>query len=316
MGSRSAGLYPLLGEGIFTQDGQPWKHSRELLRRQFVRIQYQNLKVFDEHIDDLIDGLSSAADGVVDLQPFLFRFTLGTTTDLIFGEPIGALGDEIRDAFGSNFDYASYVSAIRIRLADLCFLYKPKKFRDACDVVKTYADHFVSQALKCREQEGKEAAASRYPFILDLYSEYKDPKLVRDQLVHVLIAGRDTTACLMSWTLYVLASTCRRAHITQSHALCHRYMLVRHPEVLQRLRKDIAAVLTDENPNLSRANLAKIPYLRYVLNESQCALHIHLCLILGSTSSLPHFPHGYTVANSTCSLQPFACTPSFQSMSA
>ena len=27
--------------------------------------------------------------------------------------------------------------------------------------------------------------------------------LVRDQLVHVLLAGRDTTACLLSWTLYV-----------------------------------------------------------------------------------------------------------------
>lgn len=30
MGSRRLGLLPLLGDGIFTQDGAAWKHSREL----------------------------------------------------------------------------------------------------------------------------------------------------------------------------------------------------------------------------------------------------------------------------------------------
>jgi hypothetical protein len=59
----------------------------------------------------------------------------------------------------------------------------------------------VAQALKGLEKEGEEAALARYPFILDLYRDLRDPVLVRDQLVNVLIAGRDTTACLMSWTL-------------------------------------------------------------------------------------------------------------------
>jgi hypothetical protein len=51
------------------------------------------------------------------------------------------------------------------------------------------------------EQNGLEAASERYPFILELYEGLKDPALVRAQLVHVLMAGRDTTACLLSWTL-------------------------------------------------------------------------------------------------------------------
>jgi cytochrome P450 len=201
LGCRRAGLYPLLGEGIFTQDGRPWRHSREILRRQFVRVQYQNLKVFDEHIHDLISGLRAAGTGIVDLQPLFFKFTLATTTDLLFGEPVGTLGDDVRDTFGNNFDYASKISALRLRLAEFEWLYKPKKFKDACAVVKQYADHFVAQALRDREQNGQEAASERYPFILDLYEDLKDPALVRDQLVHVLIAGRDTTACLMSWAL-------------------------------------------------------------------------------------------------------------------
>jgi cytochrome P450 len=140
LGTRSGGLYPLLGNGIFTQDGRPWKHSRELLRRQFARIRYQNLSVFDKHVQDLINRLSLEADGVVDMQPHFFHFTLSTTTDLIFGESSGSLGDDVQETFSANFDYASSISAIKLRLADFHWLYKTKKFRKSCDVVKAYAD--------------------------------------------------------------------------------------------------------------------------------------------------------------------------------
>jgi cytochrome P450 len=200
LGSRRGGLFPLLGEGIFTQDGRPWKHSRELLRRQFVRMQYQNLKVFNEHVNDLVTNLSSSS-GIVDLQPAFFRFTLATTTALIFGEPVGSLGDEDQNIFANSFDYASLICAIRLRLADFHWAYTPSKFTKACGIVKEYANHFVKQALKDKGDNGAQAASGRYAFILDLYEELKDPALVRDQLVNVLIAGRDTTACLMSWTL-------------------------------------------------------------------------------------------------------------------
>jgi cytochrome P450 len=165
-----------------------------------VRIQYQNLKVFDEHVNNLVASLA-LSDGVVDLQPAFFRFTLATTTDLIFGEPVAGLDDEHQDTFANSFDYASLISAIRLRLADLHWLYTPSKFTKACATVKKYASHFVQQALKDKEDNGIEAASGRHAFILDLYEELKDPALVRDQLVNVLIAGRDTTACLLSWTL-------------------------------------------------------------------------------------------------------------------
>ncbi len=199
LGSRSSALRSFLGEGIFTQDGPRWKHSRELLRRPFLRMQYQNLKGFGEHIDDLISSLQNST-GVVDLQPLFFRFTLATTTALIFGQPIKSFENEEQHTFTSSFDYASFISAIRIRLADFCWAYKPSKYVQACDRVKEYASGFVKQALESNTNR-KQATDSQYAFIQDLFDEYNDPILVRDQLVNVLIAGRDTTACLLSWTL-------------------------------------------------------------------------------------------------------------------
>jgi len=205
LGSRREGLYPLLGEGIFTQDGRAWKHSRETLRRQFVRMQYQNTKVFEKHVDDLIESISSSS-GIVDLQPAFFRYTLSTTTSLILGEATDVIDNTDQsiidhDTFAKSFDYASMISAIRLRLADFHWLYTPPKFQRACDDVKAYADHFVAIALKDLAKKGEEFALARHPFIVDLFRELNSASRVRDQLIHVLIAGRDTTACLMSWTL-------------------------------------------------------------------------------------------------------------------
>lgn len=166
-----------------------------------MRIQYQNLKVFEEHVKTLADHLSCSTSGIVDLQPAFFRYTLATTTSLIFGEPVESLEDEEQELFADSFDYASLICAIRLRLADFHWAYTPSKFTKACGVVKRYANHFVNQALKNKQENGQQAASGRHAFILDLYDELKDPALVRDQLVNVLIAGRDTTACLMSWTL-------------------------------------------------------------------------------------------------------------------
>lgn len=247
LGSRSVGLYPLLGEGIFTQDGPAWKKSREMLRRQFVRMHYQNLRVFDEHVDELIEKLATRADAVVDLQPALFAFTLSTTTALIFGMPVSNLRKDQSDAFQQSFDYASYITAIRIRLADFCWLYSPTKYNEACKTVKLYADHFVQQALQ--EKESK-ASSDLHTFILDLHEELNHAALVRDQLMRILIAGRDTTACLMSWTMF---------------------LLVRHPSALNRLREEILEIAGDEK-HITRVHLSRMTYLRCCAERDTTAL--------------------------------------------
>ena len=77
LGSRRLAWLPLLGEGIFTQDGPAWKRSRELIRRQFVRVQKQNLQILTPHVDGLVSATADAAvDGCVDLKPSMFEYTL------------------------------------------------------------------------------------------------------------------------------------------------------------------------------------------------------------------------------------------------
>jgi cytochrome P450 len=188
----------MIGNGIFTQDGHAWKHSREILRRQFVRMQYQDMTIFETPVETMLGRLQDCT-GVVDLQPVFFSFTLATTILLIFGELSADIKQSDNDTFEEAFDYTSLISAMRMRLAEFCWLYNPSKYRRSCNVLREYASRFVHNALEDVKANGEEMAEKRHPFTVDLLRELKDPKLVRDQLMNVLIAGRDTTACLMSW---------------------------------------------------------------------------------------------------------------------
>ena len=138
---------------------------------------------------------------MVDLQPLFFRFTLATTTALIFGHPIESFDDLDRHDFASSFDYASMISSLRTRLMDLHWIYHPWRYLVACGNVKAYADGFVKRALQEKTESVNKGNSDSYTFIQDLCTEIQNPELIRDQLVNILLAGRDTTACLLSWAL-------------------------------------------------------------------------------------------------------------------
>lgn len=190
----------MIGDGIFTQDGPAWKRSREVLRRQFMRMQYQNLKGFHEHLETLM-GRLNASSGVTDLQPMFYRLTLDTTIAMILGQPVESFKHEMGDIFSKAFDKASLVTGTRARLGDLYFLYRPTGFFKACETIKNYTYQFALDALQ-REAESP-VGSEKVSFISELHCDNKDLQVVRDQVLNVLIAGRDTTAATLSYALSV-----------------------------------------------------------------------------------------------------------------
>ena len=236
---------PLLGHGIFTQEGPAWKHSRELLRNQFVRTQYQNLDQFREHVDNLIDRLPSK--GVIDLQPLFFKLTLDTTTALLFGQSVGSLkagtNDEFK-VFAESFDIAQEGLAKRFRLAPWHFFYNPSHFKRACSTVHAFVDNYV-QERGVKGQSNVDQGLEEN-FVDQLAQESNSTTALRDQLLNILIAGRDTAECCLSWTIR---------------------LLVRHPHVMGRLRQRIQSVMGTAQ-HLTRQHIKDMPYLSHVIKES------------------------------------------------
>ncbi|KAK0724222.1 cytochrome P450 [Lasiosphaeris hirsuta] len=239
LGSRRSAFLPLIGEGIFSQDGQAWMRSRELVRRQFV---------FTPLAGELLSSIEGAAspEGLVDLKPFIFEYTLNTTANLLFGEPhSNMMSKGERDAVRDNFDYASFgCVGIRAWLADLGWLYRPSKFRKSCKAVRDWATFIAAKAFRYKDEFGEEAAMEKYAFVIDMWKEMQDFDMVRDQLLHILLAGRDSTASLLCWTFF---------------------HLVRNRDVLERLKEEIVSVPT--GGHINRDQIQRLPFLRCCLNE-------------------------------------------------
>jgi len=197
----------LLGHGIFTQEGSAWKHSKELLRKQFVQMQYKNLDDFFEHVDNFLACLPTSM-GTVDLQPLFFKLTLDTTATLLFGQSVYSLkeGTDTKfSAFAERFDIAQGGLAKRFRLAPWHFFYRPHKFRQACSKVHQFVESYIEDRnLTGRDEKNGSTSKS---FIDQLAQESSSKEALRDQLLNILLAGRDTTACCLSWTVWAHTSS-------------------------------------------------------------------------------------------------------------
>lgn len=243
-----------MGSGIFTQDGVAWKHSRALLRPQFTSNRYQNFEEIKKCVESLISYIPK--NGIVDLQPLFFRLTFDTTTFLLFGETLSSLQSreiagqesEFAQAFNLSQGYLSH----RGRLGVFYWIANTPEFRRACRTSHHFIDEAVQKALDATDAPGPKNLANemkeQYVFIDALIQETRDKKKLRDQCLNVLLAGRDTTACCLTWTFRLLA---------------------RHPQVLDKLRMEIESItgLGEDAALPTREHLKRMRYLDLVLKE-------------------------------------------------
>ncbi|KAF9885591.1 hypothetical protein FE257_012797 [Aspergillus nanangensis] len=253
---------PLVGNGIFTTDGEAWSHSRALLRPQFTRIQMNNLGMEERHVQNAMRAIPMGADRwtpAVDIQTIFFRLTLDSSTEFLFGtscdSQVAALehgvGQE-SDGFRQSFDQAQWYLAQRLRFEKLYWLVNGKGFHNCISKVHEFVDHYVHSVLKERQEEkhaNPNETSQQYVFLKALAAETQDPLKLRYESLNVLLAGRDTTASLLSWAVLLLA---------------------RNPHIFQRLRKDIIDRFgTYDHPsNLDFGSLKACHYLQHFLQET------------------------------------------------
>ncbi|OJD28967.1 cytochrome p450 [Diplodia corticola] len=278
---RNGNFQPLLGHGIFASDGKAWEHSRALLRPQFGREQISDLKLEEAHVQNMLRALPVNREGwtdITDIQVLFFRLTLDSATEFLFGESVdsqlaslpnyrGTKGaadvpperDERMFAFA--FDRAQWHLARAGRFGKNYWIAHTADFKKQCRDVHAFVDYFVQLALsKDASSPEKRAGAGRkekYVFLDALAAQTRDPVALRDQLLNILLAGRDTTASLLSWLFRFLAQ---------------------HPQTFAKLRAVIVAEFgeysdSDSNPggddgDITFARLKGCAFLQHCLNET------------------------------------------------
>ncbi|KAL2839082.1 n-alkane-inducible cytochrome P450 [Aspergillus pseudoustus] len=253
IGHRLEPFRPLLGEGIFDTDGDHWSASRALIRPSFTRDQVADLACLEELIQDLFALLPRDGKTVVDLQELFFRYTIDSATDFLFGESVGTLrktGSEL--GFAEAFHYAQKAVIVRGMLGRLSSFYRDRKADECNRMCREFAQRFVDEAFNAAEikkKGGHDGAGQGKPrrkhiFSHELAWRTSDRRRVLDEVMNVLLAGRDTTASLLSNLFFMLAKS---------------------PTIWEKLRREVASL---EGRTPTYEELRSLKYVQSCINES------------------------------------------------
>ncbi|WEJ93264.1 hypothetical protein PSN45_000726 [Yamadazyma tenuis] len=262
LGTRHAHFKPLLGDGIFTLDGQGWKDSRSMLRPQFSREQVAHVRSLEPHIQLLRKHIQKFGGKEFDIQEYFFKFTIDTATEFLFGESVDTLKDasigEVPDIefaakhqFADSFNVSQVYLSTRAYSQIFYFLINNKEFRESNSRVHDFTNYFVDKVLESDPEKLSEMSKGGYTFLYELAKQTRDRTVLRDQALNILLAGRDTTAGLLSFTFYELS---------------------RNPVVWETLRtavlQEFGSGTEEDISNISFETLKKCEYLKWVLNEA------------------------------------------------
>ncbi|KAK3639875.1 hypothetical protein LTR56_012255 [Elasticomyces elasticus] len=239
---------PLLGQGIFTSDGADWHRSREMLRPNFARTQVGDLATFETHVKHLIDAVPTDRS-TVDLSDLFFRLTMDSATEFLFGESTESLTQSSGDGFAGAFTRSQDYVANAGRWGMWAALFPAnKQWVDDKKFVHDFVDYYVRKGLGKRSQLLQEKSNAekpgRYIFIDELVRQTTDPIRIRSELLNILLAGRDTTASLLTnvW-----------------------WQLSRNPTAWAKLQAEVAP-FDGEQPTFEQ--LKDMKYLKAFLNET------------------------------------------------
>lgn len=221
---------------------------KSLVRPNFTRAQVADLSTFETHIQHLISKIPR--DGsTIDLQSLFFQLTMDSATEFLFGESVDSLnsseGSESH-AFAAAFDFAQNKLGNRSRLGPWVYFSHDTEFDKACKTIHAFVDKIVYRAL-ARVQaldtekiiDGKEQF-ERYVFLNEMTKATQNPKQLRDELLNIFLAGRDTTASLLSHTFHVMAGRPDiwkklKAEVDELHGVKPDYDTLRNMRYLKNL---------------------------------------------------------------------------------
>src|SRR4030088_2142978 len=202
-------LRPVLGEGLLIAEGRAWKHQRRTLAPAFTP---RAVATLVPHMvaatDETIAKLQAACGGPVDLREAMQRLTLEIAGRTMFSFEMSRHGPALRDFV---MEYGQRLA--RPHFLDLLLPLgwpSPQDFSRAR--FRTRWTRFVGMLMAERRAAGKNDGAPPRD-LFDLMGAARDPdsgesftdEQLGDQVATMILAGHETTATALFWSLYLLA---------------------------------------------------------------------------------------------------------------
>jgi cytochrome P450 len=239
-------LRPLLGQGLFTNDGLSWLHQRRLMQPAFHRKQLATFgALMTGATGVMLERWHNAAprDQPVDVTVEMMRLTLRIVGQALFSIDLSDETDTVGQAF----------TALMTPFTD--YIYHPvpplavptPRNRRIQQSIRTL-DGVVQQMITEHRRLGSDTDDLLSLLVLardEETGEGMNDRQVRDEVMTLLLAGHETTSNALTWTWYLLSQ---------------------HPDVESRLHAELERVLGGRIPMVE--DLPRLVYTRMVLEEA------------------------------------------------
>ena len=233
----------LLGDGLLSSEGDFWLRQRRLIQPAFLRARVMGYgHAFVELALRQTDGWRDGQ--ACDIHAEMRGLTMAIAARTLFGADVGeAHGAEVARALEGT------MAAFTDRLFSILRL--PEYFPTPNNIRAWFAvrrlDRVLYSIIAGRKKDGP--GDDLLSILLQARDEQDgkgmSEKQLRDEAMTLFLAGHETTALALTYTLYLLA---------------------RHPEAAARLRAEARAVLGDRPPTAD--DLPRLKYAEQVVQES------------------------------------------------
>jgi cytochrome P450 len=244
-------LRDVIGDALITveTDNPNWKLAHDILKPAFSREAMQSYhSIMVQAVEDMLEHWDGAASTGrrVDVTADTTRLALESIGRAGFGYPFGSFDRRRPHAFISAMNrmlkYASWST----------FPLLTRLLRPAIRRNGAVMGRIVDDVIAAR----RDGAGPGTPDLLDMMlnsthpetGRRLDPVNIRQQVITFIVAGHETTSGALSFALY---------YLTQN------------PEVLARAKAEVDALWgTSDNPEPAYGDIAKLRYVRAVLDEA------------------------------------------------
>jgi cytochrome P450 len=206
-------LSPVLGESIFTTNGNVWRKQRELLNPSFEMVRIKHVfDLMNEAAKDMVERLDRIADGKYHNLDEEMTFV---TADIIFrtimSEKLTAQeGRKVIDAFVLFQEKSAKIGMQKMFLVPKIFRMfgDEQAYKRSGNIIRESLSRIIKPRYEAMEKNQVGEERDILSTLLKVIDEDTGKpftfKEILDQIAMLFLAGHETTASSMTWTLYLL----------------------------------------------------------------------------------------------------------------
>eukprot|EP00698_Gefionella_okellyi_P011337 TRINITY_DN2983_c0_g1_i1.p1 TRINITY_DN2983_c0_g1~~TRINITY_DN2983_c0_g1_i1.p1 ORF type:complete len:360 (-),score=47.50 TRINITY_DN2983_c0_g1_i1:89-1168(-) len=203
--------------------------------------------VFVKHANALVSQLqvlSKQPEHYVDVQQLFFRHTLDCIGEIAFGVNLDSLGGS-SERFSHAFDEAQLLT--EQRFWQPLWQWLPRgAIKAAVKILDNFSYGLITQRrVQETDTTARADGLSLFMNVIDKEGHKLSDQFLRDIVLNLIIAGRDTTAVAMTWATYLIST---------------------HPDVEKKMLDELDTVIGDDPVDYN--NVQKLVYMKAILDET------------------------------------------------